>query len=122
LLAEAAADDDDYADADVDEEELEMEDYDEDEDENDYFVDDFDEYDEGDYWGGGRTEMYDYSDVDAEEEVHYDSSYDAVDEFDTFAREERDAEEKEEDEEIGDGDEDLSQDAGEGFSDIGESR
>jgi hypothetical protein len=122
LLAEAAADDDDYADADVDEEELEMEDYDEDEDENDYFVDDFDEYDEGDYWGGGRTEMYDYSDVDAEEEVHYDSSYDAVDEFDTFATEERDAEEKEEDEEIGDGDDDLSQDAGEGFSDIGESR
>ena len=109
LLAEAAAD----ADADVDEGESEMEDYDGD----DYFDDDFDE---GDYWGGGRTEMHGYSDDDAEEEVQYDSSYDAVDEFDTAAREERDAEEEEE-EEIGDGDEDL-QEAGEGFSDIGEPR
>jgi len=117
LLADAAADDDDYAD--VDEEELEIEDH----DEYDNFVDDFDEDDEGDYWGGGRTEMYDYSDDDAEEEVRHDSSYDAVDEFDTFAREERDAEEEEEEEEeIGDGDEGLSKEAGEGFSDIGEPR
>ncbi|KAL3791119.1 hypothetical protein ACHAW5_004537 [Stephanodiscus triporus] len=88
----------------------------EDEDGGYHFDDDFDEYDEGAHGGGGQFAMYDYDDVD----VPYDSSNYAVDEIDNFAREDHDADFQEDEEEIGNGDDEPSEEDGGGFNDVGE--